>query len=142
MDIPLWLSIVLLVIAVLLTAFFAGAETAFACVNKYKYKALAKENNSTAKLIVRLIDAFDSTLITVLIGNNVCSIVISVLSTYLFFGIFSAYIEEAVLSLLISIVMAFIIFLFGDTIPKLIAKKIPDSFARMTAYFLAFFFSA
>ena len=94
MDIPLWLSIILLVVAVLFTAFFSGAETAFACVNKYKYKALAKENDRNAKLIVSLIERFDSTLITVLIGNNVCAIFISVLSTFLFVDLLSPYLSD------------------------------------------------
>ncbi len=139
MDIPLWLSIILLVVAVLFTAFFSGAETAFACVNKYKYKALAKENDRNAKLIVSLIERFDSTLITVLIGNNVCAIFISVLSTFLFVDLLSPYLSDFVVSLIISIAMAFIIFLLGDTIPKLIAKKIPDAFVKVFVFPLTFF---
>ena len=141
MDIPIWVSVLLLILAVLFTAFFSLSETAYACVNKYKYRALAKEeNNRQAKAVAFMADRFESTLITVLIGNNVFAIFISVLSTYLFLGIFSQYIEETLLSLLVSILMSFIIFLFGDTIPKLLAKRMPDTFANAFAYPLFAFY--
>ncbi len=140
MDIPSWLSVLLLVISILFTFFFSLSETAYACVNKYKYRALAKEGNRAAKVVVFLSERFDSTLITVLIGNNIFAIFISVLSTFLFIGLLGQYIPETVLSIMVSVLMAFIIFLFGDTIPKILAKKMPDTFARIFAYPLAFFF--
>ncbi|MCR5079096.1 MAG: hemolysin family protein [Bacilli bacterium] len=140
MEIPLWLSVLLLVISILFTAFFSLSETAYACVNKYKYRALAKEGNRAAKVVVFLSERFDSTLITVLIGNNIFAIFISVLSTFLFLALLGQYIPETVLSILVSVMMAFIIFLFGDTIPKLLAKKMPDTFARVFCYPLALFF--
>ena len=140
MDIPLWLNITLLVLSLFLIAFFSGAETSFACLNKYKYRALAKEGDRTARLIIWMENHFDSTLITVLIGNNVGSILISVLSTYLFYGLLIPFMPDPVVSLVVSSVMAFMIFLFGDTVPKLLAKKMPDTFSRIVVYPLSFFF--
>ena len=140
MDIPIWLSILLLILAVLFTAFFSLSETAYACVNKYKYRAKAKEGDKKAKLVAFMADRFESTLITVLIGNNVFAILISVLSTFLFLNLFEQYIDETLLSLLVSILMSFIIFLFGDTIPKLLAKRMPDTFANTFVYPLFAFY--
>ena len=126
--------------AILFTAFFSLSETAYACVNKYKYRAMAKEGNRAAKIVVFLSDRFDSTLITVLIGNNIAAIFISLLSTFLFLEFLCEFIPETLLSVLVSILMAFVIFLLGDTIPKLLAKKMPDTFARVFSYPLALFF--
>lgn len=120
-------------------AFFSCTETAFSCLNKYKYRALAEEGNKTAKQIVRLADSFNTTLVSVLIGYNGASIVISVLSTFLFLRAFQVpldqnLLDENLVSLLASILMAFVTFLFGDTIPKFIGKKIPDTIAKVNVY--------
>ena len=139
LEIPSWLSILLIVVLVGMCAFFSCTETSFSCLNKYKYRALAQEGNKTAKQIVRLSDSFNTTLVSVLIGYNGASIVISVLSTFLFLNAFKVpldehLLDENVVSLIASIAMAFVTFLFGDTIPKFVGKKIPDTMARVNVY--------
>lgn len=138
-DIPSWLSITLLVVFLLMSAFYSSSETAFASINKYKYLARANEGQKKAKLTVWLFEHFDSTLVTVLIGNNVMSILISTFSTFLFYGWLSPYIPDTALSLLTSIVMAILTFLIGDAIPKFLGKARPDAVVSITAYPLAFF---
>ena len=110
-DIPSWLSVLLLVVFLAMSAFYSSSETAFASLNKYKYVVRANEGERKAKLTVWLFEHFDSTLVTVLIGYNVFAILISTFST----------------------------FLFGDTIPKFIGKSRPDAVVSFTAYPLAFF---
>lgn len=133
-SIPDWLSILLIVILVMLSAFFNASETSFACLNRYKYMAEADEGKRSSKLILRLSDKFESTLITTLIGNNVGSILVSTLSTFLFLHLFNGAIPDATVSLIASIVMAFIFFLFADTLPKFIGKNIPDVIVRVNCY--------
>lgn len=138
-DIPSYIGIPLLVLFLLMSAFYNATETAYTCLNQYKFKVEAEDGSRTAKLVLRLHDHFDATLISVLIGNNVFAVLISFVSTILFMGWFGKYIDDSVVSLLASIIMAIFTFLFGDTIPKLIAKKMPDKTARFTAYPMAFF---
>ena len=138
-DIPSWLSVLLLFLFLAMSAFYSSAETAFSNINKYKYKALADEGNRKAKLILWLAEHFESTLVTVLIGYNAFAILISTFSTFLFMRWLSPYIDETALSFLISIVMAIITFLFGDTIPKFLGKRRPESMASFVAYPLFFF---
>ena len=134
-----WVFLALLIFAFVFIAFFSMTETAFASLNKYRFKVKADEGSKTAKLIVWLYDHFDSTLVTVLIGNNVGSIAISVLSTTLFLKWLPSW-NENLSSLLISIVMGFLTFLFGDTIPKYLGKGAPNTVVKITVYPLAFFF--
>ncbi len=134
-----WVFLALLIFAFVFIAFFSMTETAFASLNKYRFKVKADEGSKTARLIVWLYDHFDSTLVTVLIGNNVGSIAISVLSTTLFLKWLPNW-NENVSSLLISIVMGFLTFLFGDTIPKYLGKGAPNAVVKITVYPLAFFF--
>ena len=129
----------MLIFAFFFIAFFSATETAFASLNKYRFVVKAEEGSKTAKLIVWLYDHFDSTLVTVLIGNNVGSIAISVLSTTLFLKWLPSW-NENVSSLVVSIVMGFLTFLFGDTIPKYLGKGAPNAVVKITVYPLAFFF--
>jgi len=122
-----------------MSAFYSGTETAFGCLNKYKYKVRADEGNKTAKLIVRLYEHFDTTLISVLIGNNIFAVALSTVSTILFLKIFSGVFDENIVSLVASIGMAVITYLFGDTIPKMVARKIPDRVASINVYPMYFF---
>ncbi len=135
-----WVSLALLLFAFVFSGFFSATETAFASLNKYRFKVQADEGRTTAKLIVWLYNHFDSTLVTVLIGNNVSSIIISVLSTSLFLKWLPNW-NENVSSLVVSIVMGFLTFLFGDTIPKYLGKGAPNAVVRFTVYPLTFFFA-
>ena len=138
-SIPSWLKILLLFLFVLLHAFYSATETAYACLNQFKYRAKADDGSKTASLIVRLYDSFERTLISALIGNNIVAILSSTFSTFLFMEWFSSFMPDATISLIASIVMAFVVFLFGDTIPKYIAKARPDAVAKATAYPMMFF---
>ena len=138
-SIPDWLSITLLVVLVMLSAFFNSSETSFACLNRYKYMAEADSGKRSAKLILRLSEKFETTLISTLVGNNVVSILISTISTFLFLSLFRGVIPDATVSLIASIIMAVVLFFFGDTIPKYVGKKIPDAIVHINCYPLAFF---
>lgn len=138
-DIPSYISIPLLIFFLLMIAFYSSTETAFACFNKYKFKVEAEDGSKKAKLILSLYEHFDTTLISVLIGNNIFAILVSFVSTFLFMGLFSKVMDDSLISLLASIIMAIFIFLFGDTIPKLIAKRIPDKVVRLNCYPMFFF---
>lgn len=96
--------------------------------------AEADEGKKTAKLILSLSERFETTLITTLTGNNLVSILMSTISTFLFFRLFQGVIPDAWVSLIASIFMAMVLFLFGDTIPKFIGKTIPDTIARAHCY--------
>ena len=138
-DIPSYIGIPLLVLFIVMIAFYSSTETAFACLNKYKFKVEAEDGNKTAKLVLRLYDHFDTTLISVLIGNNVFAILLSFVSTFMFMNWFQNLLDDYWISLIASIAMAILTFLFGDTIPKLIAKNNPDRLVRFNVYPLVVF---
>ena len=139
MDIPIPLCIVIVIILVILSAFFSSSETAFTALNIFKFKIKADEGNKTAKLILKTHEKFDNTLTLVLIGNNIVAVAISTISSFLFFNIFSSIINETLISLISTAIMTFIVYIFGDMVPKMIAVAIPDRVAISNIYFLQFF---
>ncbi|MBP5216219.1 MAG: HlyC/CorC family transporter [Bacilli bacterium] len=122
-----------------LSGFFSASETAFSALNKYRYKVLADDGDRTAKRIVSLYERFDFTLITILVGNNIVNLAMSTLSTVLFLVILNQMLGEDLISLFVSIGMTILVYLFGESIPKIFAKRAPDRFARFAVYPILFF---
>ncbi len=139
MEIPIPVAIILAVLCLIGSAFFSATETAFACLNKYKFQVEAEDGKKASSFIVWFYEHFDTTLITVLIGNNVVAVGISSIATILLIQLLHAYIDNTAISMISSIVVAILTFLFGDTLPKLIAKKVPNAIARFSIYPIAFF---
>lgn len=140
MDGLSWLYILIIVLLVILSAFFSSTETAFACINIFKIKIKADEGKKTAKLILKTHERFDKTLILALLGYNIDSIVISTISAILFFQIFNNMLSETVISLISTAIMTVIVYIFCDMVPKIIARAIPERVAANNVYILQFFY--
>ena len=139
MEIPIPVAIILAVLCLIGSAFFSATETAFACLNKYKFQVEAEDGKKASSFVVWFYEHFDTTLITVLIGNNAVAVGISSVATILFIQLLHAYIDNTTISMISSIVVAILSFLFGDTLPKLIAKKVPNAIARFSVYPISVF---
>lgn len=128
----LWIIIVVLL---LLVCFFSGAETALACCNRFKISAEAENGKKYAKTLLKILDNYNRALTTVLIGNNVVAIAISAIATTLFVYYFKdTSISEYVAGLISSIIITFAVFVIGDTLPKTIARNIPNTLSRICTY--------
>ena len=139
MEIPIPVAIILAVLCLIGSAFFSATETAFACLNKYKFQVEAEDGKKASSFVVWFYEHFDTTLITVLIGNNAVAVGISSVATILFIQLLHAYIDNTTISMISSIAVAILTFLFGDTLPKLIAKKVPNAIARFPVYPISVF---
>ena len=128
------LSIIIIVICLILSAYFSASETAFSTFNKIKIKNLADKGNRKAKLVLNISDNFDTMLSTILIGNNIVNILSASLATILFIG----WINDTSGPTVSTLVMTLIVLIFGEITPKTLAKKRPEAFAKFAAPFLKF----
>ena len=140
MDPLSWLYLALIIIFVIIAAYFALAETAFSCLNKYRFQVQKDHGSRTAKAVLFIAERFDTTLVVVLIGTNAASVVLSVVSTILFTQKVFPNLDSSVAGLISTIVMTVILYLFGETIPKQIGKKIPNKVASLVVYPLILFY--
>jgi putative hemolysin len=139
LDDPLvWLALALSIVFVLIAGFFSMSETAFACLNKYRFEVAAENGSRTAKLVLRVYNSFDTTLVTILIAINALSVANSAIFTYFFLRVVPG-LDDTVVSLISSLVLTLVVYLFGETIPKQVARKIPNACASFTVYPLSFF---
>ena len=116
MDPHIAIKLVILIILLMLSAFFSSAETALTTVNKIKLKTLADEGDNKAKVVLRVIDHPKKMLSAILIGNNIVNLSASSLATTLavqIFGSMGAGLATGILTLLILI--------FGEITPKSLA---------------------
>ena len=117
-------TIVLLILLVFLSGFFSATETAFSSASRIRLKYLAGTGSKRAEKTLAIVDDFTTFLSTVLIGNNVVNIFSASVATVLFTQLFQ---ENGVF--LSSLVMTIVVLIFGEIIPKTIAKQIPEKFA-------------
>ena len=124
---PAGLQIAVLVILVLLSAFFSGTETAFTSFNKNHMKTLAQDGNKKAQAVLNIEERYEKFLATMLIGNNIVNITASTISTLLFTQFLR---DDAGLGATVStIVMTIIILIFGEITPKNLGKDFAESYA-------------
>lgn len=116
--------IVVLMILMILSAFFSATETAFSSLSRARMKSRAQEGNKKAKLAFRLSEKYDELLSTILIGNNIVNISSATIGTLLFVKHFGD--SGATIS---TIVITVVVLIFGEITPKSLAKENPEAFA-------------
>ena len=110
---------ILILVLTILTAFFSGAETAIESCNQFKFKVKAGEGSRTAKLVIKIINKFDEQIISVLVGYNIVTTIISTVATI----VFSAYLKaEWIVNLVSTIVITILIYIFGDNVFYIVNK--------------------
>lgn len=129
-------QIVVIVILLFVTAWFSGCETAISSCNQFKFRVLANDGNKTAKYATKIIDKFDNNVISVLIGYNISSTVMSTLATVMFV----AFLPSELVNLVSTIVIAVLCYVFSDTLPKIIARAAPDTYLKISVYPMIFFY--
>ena len=135
MDDPLsYLYLAIILILIIFSAFCSSTETAYACLNKYKIRVQADEGNKKAKLILKTYERFDRTLVMSLLGYNFSSVAISTISAILFFEIFKSIQSETLISLISTAIMTFLVYIFCDMVPKMIARANPEKVASNNVY--------
>lgn len=135
-DYVVWIIIAILL---LVSGLYSASENAYTNCNKYHFRAKANKGSLTAKLIVRLIDKFNNTLITVLVGNNIIQTFMSFLSAMLFYNLSMALgWSDGLEAILSTVIMAALVYIVSDTVPKILSKAIPNKMAYILVYPVTF----
>ncbi|WP_332694342.1 hemolysin family protein [Halalkalibacter lacteus] len=123
-QIPLNLVLILFILLIL-SAFFSSAETAYSSANKLRLKSYADENRPGGVKAYFISQNFDHALSTILIGNNLVNIAAATISAQVATVLFGGN-----TGLLIStIVMTILILIFGEVLPKSLAKENAETLA-------------
>ena len=119
MDTSYVVQIVLLVILLILSAFFSMSETALTSLSKIRIRHMVEEGVKGAKLVEKLTEDPNKLLGAILIGNNIVNIGASSIATSLAVKIISNDSGVAIATA----VMTVLVLIFGEITPKTIAKQ-------------------
>ena len=114
--------------------FFAVTETAFASASRNKIKVAAERGEAGAKRALYVMDNFDMAISTLLICTNIVHIATASLVTVAVTRIWG--LSAVSLS---TIVTTIVVFFAGEMLPKSIAKKYSERFAKSCSGVLVFF---
>ncbi len=128
-DIPLASLISLLVVLLILSAFFSGTETALMSLNRYKLRHKARAGHKGAKLAEKLLQRPDRLIGLILLGNNAVNISASALV-----GVVSMQLGGEVGFAIGTAVLTLVVLIFAETAPKTLAANYPERVAFPAAY--------
>ena len=122
-----YLRYILIFLLVLVSAFFSSTEIAYASVNTTRLKAKReKKDNLALRLASKISDNYNKTLSAILIGNNLANTASSAIANLIV-------LDLKLPSWVATIAMTLIVLIFGEIIPKVLAKQMPEQFCYITA---------
>lgn len=119
-----YIAILLLLLA---SAFFSSTEIAYASVNSARLKSRRQQKDNLAlSLATKIVDDYENTLGAILVGNNLANTASSALATLIVM-------ELGLPTWVATVVMTFIVLIFGEIIPKVLAKQMAEQFCYITS---------
>ena len=126
-------SIIAIIVALLglfLSAFNSGSEIAYFSLKPDDVESI--EDADSRERVRSLLAIPEKLLATILVGNNLVNIMIAIVLNYAMNQIFDF--NSTVLDFIVqTVILTFLILLFGEVIPKLYATNFNTRFAAMTA---------
>src|SRR5882757_919409 len=123
-----WLSIAVVVVCLLLSAFFSGSETALTASSRATMHRLEKHGSRRAAIVNRLLDQRERMIGALLFGNNAANIAASALAT----GVLLAWFGDVGV-IYATVVMTIVVVVFAEVLPKTAAFNAPDRIALAVA---------
>lgn len=124
-------SMMLLTLLLLcVSAFVSGSETAFFSLSHRDLQDLEKRDAETADRVVSLLSNVDLLLATILVVNNLVNICITILTASIIDTLFTFYRFDFLFK---TVLVTFLLLLFGEVLPKVFAQTSPARFASFAA---------
>ena len=117
-----------IILCVACSAFFSASEMSFSSCSKVRLEHRRDNGDKKAGIAVKIRDNFDDALSTILVGNNLVNIAASSMGSLAVMAVLSdQYTWVSTLVITVAVII------FGETIPKITAKKNATRYARLFA---------
>ena len=126
-------QLIILIILLMLSAFFSSAETALTTVNRIRIRSLADDGSKRAKTVLKITDNSGKMLSAILIGNNIVNVAAASIITSLAYSLGGSAVAIA------NAVITVAILLFGEITPKTTATIHAEKLALIYAPIISIF---
>jgi len=134
------MQLFILVVLILMNAFFAMSEMAIVTLNDNKIKKMAEEGHKKAKKIVNLTKEPSKFLATIQVGVTLAGLLTSAVAAESFAGKITAFLIElglaidagllrGIIVVILTIILSYFTLVFGELVPKRIAMQHPEPIA-------------
>jgi CBS domain containing-hemolysin-like protein len=127
--------LVVILVCLVLSAFFASAEIAYTSLNRVRLEYMAENGSRRAKCAVKIREEYDRTLCSILVCNDLVNVLTSSVATALALLLMAkGLLTEPQANILPTFVTTVVVLIFGDIIPKMLAKQYALTYALLIAY--------
>ena len=136
LDVGIMLAVSVLLLC--LSALASGSEVAFFSLTSREKSDMQERGDSRDRSILSLLENVDELLATILVTNNLVNICIVILTSNIIDSlyVFNSSVLEFVIK---SVLVTFLLLLFGEILPKVLSQNNPRAFARFVIYLLRVF---
>ena len=127
------IAIVLAVLLLFASGFVSASEIAFFSLAPNDLNDIEEENHSSDKYIKSLLKDSERLLATILISNNFVNVTIIMLCNYFFADVIDFGHSVILEFLVITVILTFLLLLFGEIIPKIYSAQHTLKFCRFAA---------
>jgi len=133
-DIQLSALFGILIVLLVFAGFFSASETSMMALNRYRLNHLVRKGNKSAKLTAKLLGHTDRLLGSILFGSTLLNVALATLAEIIAQRLFGS---GNTVILLGTLVTTFVVLLFAEIMPKVIAASQPERIALLSSYPLA-----
>jgi len=126
-----------LVVILILSSFFSSSETSMMALSRHRLNHLVRKGNKSAKLTSKLLAQTDKLLGSILFGNTLLNVAAATLTEIIVLRLFGHGNSTALI--VGTLIITFIILVFSEIMPKVIAASHPERVALPASYALVFF---
>lgn len=120
-----------IVVLIAFSAFFSASEIAFASVNTVRLKNKGTRNALRA---IKIAEDYNNTLSAILIGNNLVNMAASSIATVIVLSLLGENFAWVA-----TLIMTVVVLIFGETVPKVLAKEFAESYSCKASFALKAF---
>lgn len=125
-----WLLLAATLLLLCVSALASGSETSFFSLTHNDIHTLRERKSASSEAILKLLSNVDLLLATILVLNNLVNICIVILSSNFIDAVFTFHRFEFLFK---TVVVTFLLLLFGEILPKVFAQTVPMKFALTMA---------
>ncbi len=127
------LYFVAVIVLIMMAAFFSSAEMAYSSANRMRLESAAENGKRAAALACGIYDRYDDMLSSVLICNDLANIGASSLVSVIAYQLAGGK-DSGLTTTIGTVCLTILVIIFGETIPKIVAKKNANKTATDYAY--------